>query len=36
MALCPLGLGLEQDGLPSVPGWHEGADFSFGLLILQA
>lgn len=36
MALCPLGLGVEQDGPPSGPGWHEGTDFSLGLFILQA
>ena len=36
MALCPLGQGVEQDGPPSGPGWHEGMDSSLGLLIPQA
>lgn len=35
MAFCPLGLGVEQDGPPSGPGWHKGTDFPLGLLNLQ-
>ena len=35
MAFCSLGLGVEQDGPPSGPGWHEDTDFSLGLLNLQ-
>lgn len=34
MALCSLGQGVEQDGPPSGPGWHEGTDFFLGQLIL--